>query len=94
MKAAIHHRYGPPEMLRIEEVPMPHVGRRDMRVRVHATTVTSGDARLRAARTPAIFALPIRLAFGVLGPRQPVPGMEFAGVVEAVGADVTRFRPG
>lgn len=94
MKAAIHRRYGPPEVLRIEEVPIPPIGRRDVRVRVHASTVTSGDARLRAARTPAIFALPIRLAFGLRGPRQPIPGMEFAGEVEAVGADVTRFRPG
>jgi NADPH:quinone reductase-like Zn-dependent oxidoreductase len=94
MKAAIHRRYGPPEVLRIEDVPMPSVGRRDVRVRVHASTVTSGDARLRAARTPAIFALPIRLAFGLRGPRRPIPGMEFAGEVEAVGTDVTRFRPG
>ncbi|MBP0462868.1 NAD(P)-dependent alcohol dehydrogenase [Roseomonas sp. PWR1] len=94
MRAAIHRRYGPPEVLRIEEVPMPSVGRRDVRVRVHASTVTSGDARLRAARTAAIFALPIRLAFGLRGPRRPIPGMEFAGEVEAVGADVTRFRPG
>lgn len=94
MKAAIHRRYGPPEVLRIEEVPMPPVGRRDVRVRVHASTVTSGDARLRGARTPAIFALPIRLAFGLRGPRQPIPGMEFAGEIEAVGADVTRFHPG
>jgi NADPH:quinone reductase-like Zn-dependent oxidoreductase len=94
MKAAIHRRYGPPEVLRIEEVPMPPVGRRDVRVRVHATTVTSGDARLRAARAPAIFALPIRVVFGLRGPRQPIPGMEFAGEVEAVGAEVTRFRPG
>lgn len=94
MRAAIHRRYGPPEVLRIEEVPMPPVGRRDVRVRVHASTVTSGDARLRAARTPAIFALPIRLAFGLRGPRRPIPGMEFAGEVEAVGAEVTRFCPG
>jgi NADPH:quinone reductase-like Zn-dependent oxidoreductase len=94
MKAALHRRYGPPEVLRIEEVPMPALGPRDVRVRVHATTVTSGDARLRGARAPAIFALPIRLAFGLRGPRQPIPGMEFAGEVEAVGAGVTRLRPG
>ncbi|MEO3475794.1 NAD(P)-dependent alcohol dehydrogenase [Roseomonas sp. CAU 1739] len=94
MKAAIHRRYGPPEVLRIEEVPPPPVGRRDIRVRVHASTVTSGDARLRSLRASAIFRLPIRLAFGLRGPRQPIPGMEFAGEVEAVGAEVTRFRPG
>lgn len=94
MKAAIHRRYGRPEVLRIEEVPMPSFGRRDIRVRVHASTVTSGDARLRGMRAPAIFRLPMRLAFGLSGPRQPIPGMEFAGEVEAVGAEVTRFRPG
>ena len=94
MKAAIHRRYGPPEVLRIEEVPNPRIGRRDVRVRVHASTVTSGDARLRGLRASAIFRLPIRLAFGLRGPRQPIPGMEFAGEVEAVGAEVTRFRPG
>ncbi|WP_198368708.1 NAD(P)-dependent alcohol dehydrogenase [Roseomonas rosulenta] len=94
MKAAIHRRYGPPEVLRIEEVPLPPIGPRDIRVRVHASTVTSGDARLRGLRASAIFRLPIRLAFGLRGPRQPIPGMEFAGEVEAVGGEVTRFRPG
>lgn len=94
MRAAVHHRYGPPEVLRIEDVPMPPLGRRDVRVRVHASTVTSGDARLRAARVQPIFQLPIRLAFGLRGPRRPISGMEFAGQVEAVGAEVTRFRPG
>ncbi|MBK1662360.1 NAD(P)-dependent alcohol dehydrogenase [Paracraurococcus ruber] len=94
MKAAVHHRYGPPEVLRIAEVALPRIGRRDIRVRVHASTVTSGDARLRSLRAPAGFRLPIRLAFGLRGPRQPIPGMEFAGEVEAVGAEVTRFRPG
>lgn len=94
MKAAIHRRYGPPEVLSVEEVPLPSVGRRDVRVRVHASTVTSGDARIRGLRAAAIFRLPVRLTFGLLGPRQPIPGMEFAGEVEAVGADVTRFRTG
>lgn len=94
MKAAIHRHYGPPEVLRIEDVPLPPIGPRDIRVRVHASTVTSGDARLRGLRASAIFRLPIRLAFGLRGPRQPIPGMEFAGEVEAVGAEVTRFRPG
>ena len=94
MKAAIHRRYGPPEVLRIEDVPLPAIGARDIRVRVHASTVTSGDARLRGLRASAIFRLPIRLAFGLRGPRQPIPGMEFAGEVDAVGTEVTRFRPG
>lgn len=94
MKAAIHRRYGPPEVLRIENVPLPPIGARDIRLRVHASTVTSGDARLRGLRASAIFRLPIRLAFGLRGPRQPIPGMEFAGEVDAAGTEVTRFRPG
>ena len=94
MRAVTSHRYGPPEVLRIEEVPLPNVGPRDVRVAVHATTVTSGDARLRALRSPAIFWLPLRLAFGLLRPRQPITGMAFAGRVEVVGASVTRFTPG
>jgi NADPH:quinone reductase-like Zn-dependent oxidoreductase len=94
MKAAIHTSYGPPEVLRVADVPLPPVGARDIRVRVHASTVTSGDTRLRGLRAAAMFRLPIRLAFGLRGPRQPIPGMEFAGEVEAAGAEVTRFRPG
>jgi NADPH:quinone reductase-like Zn-dependent oxidoreductase len=94
MKAAIHRHYGPPEVLRIEEVPLPPLGPRGIRVRVRASTVTSGDARLRGARMAPVFRLPMRLAFGLRGPRQPIPGMEFSGEVEAVGAQVTRFTPG
>jgi NADPH:quinone reductase-like Zn-dependent oxidoreductase len=94
MRAVTSRRYGPPEVLQIEDVPPPPFGRGDVRVRVHASTVTSGDARLRGFRGPGIFWLPLRLAFGLARPRQPISGMEFSGVVEAVGGAVTRFSPG
>lgn len=94
MRAVTCRRYGPPEILRIEDLPRPVPGARDLLVRVVATTVTSGDARIRGFRCPALFWLPLRLALGLIGPRQPVTGMEFAGVVEAVGDAVTWFRPG
>ena len=94
MRAVTCRRYGPPEVLRIEDIPSPPVGPRDLRVRVHATTVTSGDARLRGCRGPVIFWLPLRLVFGLRRPRQPVLGMEFSGVVQATGAEVERFKPG
>ncbi len=73
---------------------MPAPRADEVLVRVHASSVTSGDARLRAFRGAGIFWLPMRLLFGVLRPRNPVPGTEFAGIVAAVGNGVTRFRIG
>ncbi|WP_439550718.1 NAD(P)-dependent alcohol dehydrogenase [Falsiroseomonas sp.] len=94
MRAVTCRRYGPPDVLRIEDLPRPVPAARELRVRVAATTVTSGDARIRGFRCPAIFWLPMRLVLGLRGPRRPVTGMEFAGVVDAVGDAVTRFSPG
>ncbi len=71
---------------------MPAAG--EVLVRVRATTVASGDARVRGYNVPGLFWIPARLALGVLRPRRRVLGTEFAGVVEAVGAGVTRFEPG
>jgi NADPH:quinone reductase-like Zn-dependent oxidoreductase len=94
MKAVTSRSYGPPSVLRIDEIARPTPKANEVLVQVHASTVTSGDVRLRATRCPAVFWLPIRLAFGLTRPRNPVPGMEFAGVVAAVGAAVSRFRVG
>jgi NADPH:quinone reductase-like Zn-dependent oxidoreductase len=63
-------------------------------IRIRATTVTSGDWRARSLHLPAGFGVLGRLVFGLTGPRQPILGTELAGVVEAAGAGVTRFRPG
>ncbi len=94
MQAVLWRRYGPPESLTLGEVPMPHPGQGEIRIRVHATTVTSGDARLRGCRGAGLFWLPLRLAFGLFQPRHPIPGMEFAGEVEALGPGVTSFALG
>jgi NADPH:quinone reductase-like Zn-dependent oxidoreductase len=94
MKAAVCERYGPPEVVRIKEVPTPVAALGEVLVRATATTVNSGDARLRAMRVPRGLGLPARLANGITKPRQPVFGFDVAGVVEAVGDDVTAFRPG
>ena len=94
MQAVLWRRYGAPETLTLGHAPKPLPGPGEIRIRVHATTVTSGDARLRGCRGAGLFWLPLRLVFGLFRPRHPVPGMEFAGVVEALGAGVAGFAPG
>jgi len=94
MRAALIDRYGPPEVVRIAEVPDPTPGPDELLVRIRATTVNSGDARVRALRVPRGLSLMMRLALGWNGPRQKIGGFEAAGIVEQVGANVTRFRVG
>lgn len=94
MRAAIVSRYGPPEVVELVELPDPVPAPGEVLVRVRATTVSSGDARIRAFRVPGVFWLPARLALGVMRPRRQVLGTEFAGVVEVVGEGVSRFSPG
>ena len=94
MRAAVVDRYGPPEAVRLTDVPDPVPRASEVLVRVVATAVTAGDARIRAARFPRGFAVPGRLALGLRGPRRPILGGVFSGVVEAVGARVTGLAPG
>jgi NADPH:quinone reductase-like Zn-dependent oxidoreductase len=63
-------------------------------IKVHATTVTAGDFRMRSFTVPPLFWLPARISLGFTKPKQPIFGMELAGEVEAVGKDVTRFKVG
>jgi NADPH:quinone reductase-like Zn-dependent oxidoreductase len=94
MQAVLWRRYGPPETLRLGEVRQPIPGPGEILVRVRATTVTSGDAKLRGCRGAGIFWLPLRLFFGLWRPRHPIPGMEFAGEVAALGRGTTGFAVG
>lgn len=94
MKAASQSRYGPPEVLSVVEVACPAPKPGEVLVRVAATTVTSGDARIRGFRSGGLFWLPMRLMLGILRPRVPIPGMEFSGEVAAVGRGISRFRVG
>ena len=89
MRAVVHDRYGEPEVLRVEEVERPAPARARSLVRVHATTVTRTDCHMRQA-SPFIW----RFMLGLLRPRRKILGLEFAGVVEAVGAAVTEFEAG
>lgn len=94
MKAMIYTRYGGPDVVHAAELAKPVVHEHDVLIEVHATTVTSADARIRALNMPLGFGLLSRLIFGVRAPRQQVLGVELAGVVVEVGRRVTRFRVG
>jgi NADPH:quinone reductase-like Zn-dependent oxidoreductase len=94
MKAFFCRSYGGPEVLELRDVPRPEPNEDEILVRVVATTVNSGDARVRAARFPKGMGFIGKLVLGVSGPRQPVLGTELAGVVEAAGSDVRRFKAG
>jgi NADPH:quinone reductase-like Zn-dependent oxidoreductase len=94
MKAAVCERYGPPEVVQIREVPTPEPADGEVLVKATATTVNSGDARVRALRVPRGLTLPMRLRLGITKPRNPIFGFDVAGRVEAVGSAVTSFEPG
>jgi NADPH:quinone reductase-like Zn-dependent oxidoreductase len=90
MRAVVHDRYGPPEVLRVGEVERPVPKEDEVLVRVHASTVTRGDA-MGVRSVDYRFS---RIFTGIRRPRQTIFGSEFAGRVEAVGAAVTEFRVG
>lgn len=94
MKAAVHDRYGPPEVVAIRDMPKPEPLAGEVLIRVHATTVTSADWRARSLDMPRGFGALGRLVFGVRGPRKRILGSEVAGVTESVGEGVTRFAVG
>lgn len=94
MKAWICRAYGDPSVLALEDRPKPVPGDADVLVRIHATTVSSGDSRVRALRLPRGFGLLGPLVLGFRRPRRGILGTDLAGVVEAVGGQVTAYRPG
>jgi NADPH:quinone reductase-like Zn-dependent oxidoreductase len=89
MRAVVHDRYGPPEVLRVEEVELPVPQEGDVLVRIHATSVNQTDCHIRRAK-PAAW----RLFAGLRRPKRRTLGTELAGEVAAVGAAVTEFAVG
>ncbi len=94
MQAVLYKKYGPPDGLQLFEVNKPAPERGEVLIKVDVTTVSSGDWRVSSLNVPHGFKLLTRLALGWSGPRQPILGTEFAGVVEAVGADGGQFKAG
>src|SRR5215831_9155250 len=89
MKAAVYRRYGPPDVVRIEDVQKPSPKGNEVLLRVRAASVNPLDAGLMKGK-PHSF----RLLFGLRKPRLTRPGVDVAGQVEEVGRNVTRFKPG
>lgn len=89
MKAAVSTRYGSPDVIEVREVAKPQPKADDIRIRVHATTVTRTDVGM--LRPHPFFA---RLFIGLFRPKRTVLGLDFAGVVEAIGDNVSLFKPG
>lgn len=101
MKAIVRDTYGPPSVLRIQEVDQPVPQDDEILVKIHATSVTFGEVKARDFRPtlrefwmPGPLWLPARLAMGWSKPSKRILGSEYSGVIEGVGADVTRFGVG
>jgi NADPH:quinone reductase-like Zn-dependent oxidoreductase len=94
MRAAVYHRFGGPDVVGIERMPRPEPRDGELLVRVHAASVSIADHRVRARDVPRGLRVPTMIALGIRRPKHPVLGMDAAGVVEKVGADVSGFHPG
>ena len=94
MKAIVCTKYGPPDVLQLQEVEKPIPNDNEVLVKILASTVTAGDIRMRSSTWAPWYWLPARLLFGIRRPRRTIPGNELAGEVEAVGKDITQFKVG
>lgn len=94
MKAAWYDRYGSADVVDIRDVAVPEIGADEILVKVHSSSVTTADWRLRASAFPSAFWFPARIVFGLFAPKKNVLGGDFAGRVAAVGRSVTRFVEG
>ncbi|WP_374988193.1 NAD(P)-dependent alcohol dehydrogenase [Priestia megaterium] len=94
MKAMVCTKYGKPDVLQLEEVEKTIPKENEILIKIHATTVTSGDCRVRSFNSPLLLWLPMRIVLGLRKPRKSILGVELAGEVEEVGKNVTRFKKG
>jgi NADPH:quinone reductase-like Zn-dependent oxidoreductase len=94
MQVVVYEKYGPPEVLQLQEVEKPAPKDHEVLIKVHATTVHVGDTRMRSFTVPRLQWVFARLYLGLIKPRRKILGMELAGEIESVGKDVTQFKIG
>jgi NADPH:quinone reductase-like Zn-dependent oxidoreductase len=94
MKAIICPTYGPPDVLKIEEVAKPVPKANEILINIKASTVNSGDVRVRGLQVSGFLKLVMRFVLGFTGPRKKILGTVYAGVVEETGKDIKRFKTG
>ncbi len=95
MKAIVYTKYGKPDVLHVKEVEKPTPKDDEVLIKVHAAEATKSDCELRSFNFPVKwFWLPLRIALGIRKPKRQILGGYFAGEIEAVGSDVTKFKPG
>ncbi len=87
MKAVMYKQYGSPEVLHVNDIEMPAPNDNQVLVKVHAASVNPAEAHMRAGGGRLF-------GGGLLKPKQPIPGADFAGRVEAAGKNITKFQPG
>ncbi|RIK29045.1 MAG: NAD(P)-dependent alcohol dehydrogenase [Anaerolineae bacterium] len=95
MKAIVWTNYGSPDVLQLKEIGKPTPNANEMLIKIHATTVTTGDCETRNLKMPILVRLPMRMYAGFRKPKRiTILGQELAGEIEAIGKDVKRFKPG
>ena len=92
MKAIVCKKYGAPDVLQLTEVEKPAPKDNELLVKIYATTVTSGDIRVRSFDSPISYWILMRIMLGFRGPRKKILGSDFAGEIESVGKDVKLFK--
>jgi NADPH:quinone reductase-like Zn-dependent oxidoreductase len=96
MKAIVYEKYGPPEVLHIEEIEKPNPKEHEVLIKIHATTVHIGDTIMRRGKHPdsKFYTVMMRLMLGVFSPRNNILGMELSGEIDSVGEKVSLFDEG
>ncbi len=94
MKAIIFEKFGAPNVLKQVEIEKPSPKKDEILVKIHASSVTAEDPKMRSFNHPPLLKIPVGLIFGFKKPKKPILGMEFSGIVEKVGTSIKLYKPG